>query len=250
MVAESCGRNLVPVKLCLGGQGAAVLFEDVRVPEVARTLAHAITLNAGEVCCTATRWLVHEAVWDRFLEFASQALGSMSIGYGADPETDIGPLVSIEQQDRVLGYLESAEQEGAALEFPGGKAAVSGYEDGFYLKPALLTGNPASMCARQQIHGPVAFAMRFQDEVEAIEIANRSLFGFANSVWSRDVVRAIRVAEELVARNTWINAHNIFAHGVPYGGDPSGFGGGVLGPNSLSDYQRSQTITRPVSYQH
>jgi acyl-CoA reductase-like NAD-dependent aldehyde dehydrogenase len=124
---------------------------------------------------------------------------------------------------------------------------VEGHENGFYVKPALLSGTPENVCAREEIFGPVAYVMRFKDEGEAVELVNRSSYGLANSVWSRDLDRANRVAEAMVAGNSWINGHNLFSHGIPYGGcNLSGFGGGVLGPDTLLDYLRPQSIVRPL----
>jgi len=248
LIAESCGRNLTPVKLELGGKGAAVVFEDVEVETVAQSLAEAVTLNAGQVCCTATRWLLHESIHDAFIEQAREVMASMQIGYGGDPETELGPVVSDKQRRRVLGYLERGLSEGAQSVLTGGKADVSGRPEGFYVKPALLEGAPDNVCARDEIFGPVAYIILFRNEEEAIDLVHRSAYGLANSVWSEDLERARRVGESLVAGNTWINTHNLFAYGIPYGGcNLSGCGGGVLGPDTFRDYLRSQSIARPVA---
>lgn len=248
LIAEACGKNLVPVKLELGGKGAAVVFEDVNVEAVAESLAGAVTLNAGQVCCTATRWLVHEKIRDAFVRKATATLAAMKIGYGADPETNLGPVVSEKQRARVLGYLEKGVKTGAQLLLPGGRAEVSGHAQGYYVKPALLTGDAGNVCAREEIFGPVAYLMTFNDEDKVIDLVNTSAYGLANSVWSNNLDRANRVAERLVAGNSWINAHNLFAHGMPYAGcNLSGCGGGVLGPETLSDYLRNQTIARPLA---
>jgi aldehyde dehydrogenase (NAD+) len=247
-VAEHCGRNLVPVKLELGGKGAAVLFDDVEVAVAAQALAGAITLNTGQVCCTATRWLVHERIWDTFVEAAVERLKATRIGHALAPETQMGPVVSEKQRQRVLGYLQRGAQDGAQVLLPGGSLTVPGHEGGFYVKPAILTGPPENVCARDEIFGPVAYVMRFREENQAVELVNQSAYGLANSVWSRDLERANRVAEALVAGNSWINAHNLFAHGVPYAGcNLSGVGGGVLGPDTLLDYLRPQSVVRPLA---
>jgi aldehyde dehydrogenase (NAD+) len=248
LIAESCGRNLVPVKLELGGKGAAVIFDDVNVDAVADSLAGAVTLNAGQVCCTATRWVVHEKIRDAFVKRATATMSGMKVGYGADPVTNIGPVVSEKQRSRVLGYLDKGVKNGAKLLLEGGRAAVPGHEQGFYVKPALLTGDPGNVCAREEIFGPVAYVMTFNDEDKVIDLVNTSTYGLANSVWSSNLDRANRVAEKLVAGNSWINAHNLFAHGMPYAGcNLSGCGGGVLGPETFSDYLRNQTIARPLA---
>jgi len=247
LIAEACGRNLVPVKLELGGKGAAVIFEDVNVEAAADALAGAVTLNAGQVCCTATRWLVQEKIRDRFVARATSTLAAMKIGYGADTDTAIGPVVSEKQRARVLGYLDKGVKTGAKLLLEGGRAQVKGHEQGYYVKPALLAGDANNVCAREEIFGPVAYMVTFNDEDQAVDLVNRSAYGLANSVWSANLDRANRVAERLVAGNSWINAHNLFAHGIPYGGcNLSGCGGGVLGPETLSDYLRSQSVVRAL----
>jgi acyl-CoA reductase-like NAD-dependent aldehyde dehydrogenase len=247
LIAEACGRNLVPVKLELGGKGAAVLFQDVDIDSAAQSLAGAITLNSGQVCCTATRWIVHESIRDQFVDAAKTALVGTKIGHGLNPDTQMGPVISEKQRRRVVTYLERGEREGADVLLRGGATVMPGCEDGYYVTPALLGGSKDNVCATDEIFGPVAYVMPFSDEDEAVDLVNRSHYGLANSVWSADLERANRVAEAMVAGNSWINAHNIFAHGIPYAGcNLSGMGGGVLGPDTLFDYLRPQSIVRPL----
>jgi aldehyde dehydrogenase (NAD+) len=247
LVAESCGRNLVPVKLELGGKGAAVVFDDVEIEATAAALSGAITLNTGQVCCTASRWIVHEEIYDRFVDAVLSQFKQIRIGYWDDPNTQMGPLVSAKQRSRVLGYLDKGRNEGAELLLEGGPAEVPGKKGGFYVKPALLAGKPGNVACREEIFGPVPYLLKFRDEDEAISLVNATRYGLANSVWTADLQRANRVAESMVAGNSWINAHNVFPHGVPYGGvNMSGLGGGVLAPSTLFDYLRHQSVVRPL----
>lgn len=246
-VAAACGENLVPVKLELGGKGAAVVFDDVDVNDTVGKLVDAVTFNTGQVCCTATRWLLHERIYDTFIAAAAEKMQHIRIGHGLAGDTMMGPAVSEKQRQRILGYLDRGTKQGAQAVLAGGKAEVPGYPGGFYVKPALLAGNPDNICAREEIFGPVAYLMKFRDESEAVELVNRSPYGLANSVWSNQLDRARRVAEALVAGNGWINGHNLFPHGVPYAGcNLSGMGGGVLGPDTLFDYLRPQSIVRAM----
>lgn len=247
MIASACGANLIPVKLELGGKGAAVVFEDVEARQVAKALVGAVTLNAGQVCCTATRWMIHEKIWDEFIATAIEEMKSLTIGHGSETATQLGPVVSSKQKARVLGYLDKGQSQGAQVLLPGGEAKVRHYDEGYYVKPALLSGSPDNLCAREEIFGPVAYALRFRTEEEAVNLVNLSRYGLANSVWTQNLKRADRVAEKMVAGNSWVNAHNIFAHGIPYAGcNLSGCGGGVLGPETLTDYLRPQSIVRPL----
>ena len=246
LIGEASGRNLIPCKLELGGKGAAVVFDDVDPQATAKALAAAITLNTGQVCCTATRWVVHKKVLNNVVEAAVQALKGVQIGHGLQSTTTMGPVVSEKQQQRVLSYLDRGEREGAEVLLRGGTHQVVGHEQGYYVKPSLLTGDAENVCARDEIFGPVAFIIPFEDEAVAVDLVNSSSYGLANSVWSQDLSRANRVAEALVAGNSWINAHNLFPHGVPYAGcNLSGMGGGVLGPETLLDYLRAQSVVRP-----
>lgn len=246
LVAAACGKNLVPVKLELGGKGAAVVFDDVDLGRTANKLVQAITFHTGQVCCDATRWLIHRPIYDQFVAECADRLRRVVVGYQLDPASQMGPVVSQKQRERVLGYLARGQSEGAEVVLEGGPADVPGRQ-GFYVKPALLAGSLDNVAAREEIFGPVAYLTPFRDEEEAVRLVNQTDYGLANSVWSKDLDRAYRVAEAMVAGNSWINAHNLFPHGVPYAGvKKSGLGGGVLSAETFFDYWRSVSVVRPL----
>ena len=248
-IATACAQNIVSAKLELGGKGAAVVFEDMRdsIPAVAEALCGAITTHAGQICCTATRWVIHRDLWDEFVAKAKSILEGLVIGHGSNPATKLGPVISQRQRARVLGYVEKGLAEGAKPLVAGGPATVSGYPDGYYVKPALLTGSTDNTCCREEIFGPVAFLIPFSDEAEAIRIVNDTTYGLANSVWTKDEARAARMAAAMEAGSSWINGHNLPSLGVPYGGwNGSGCGGGVCSSETLMDYFRTKAVTRKL----
>lgn len=244
LVAESCGRNLVPIKCELGGKGAAVVFDDVDIQETAAKLVGAITYHSGQVCCDATRWLIHSDIYDKFVGECVDRMKSVNIGYQLDGSSQMGPLVSSTQRDRVLGYLEKGVAGGAELVLEGGRADIG---NGYFVKPALLAGSLDNVAAREEIFGPVAYLAPFKSEEEGIRLANDTDYGLGNSVWSQDLTRCARVAEAFESGNGWINAHNVVVHGVPYAGiGKSGMGGGVVSPETLNDYLRPISVVRPL----
>jgi acyl-CoA reductase-like NAD-dependent aldehyde dehydrogenase len=247
MVAEKCGARPIPCKLELGGKGAAVVFDDCDQEKAAKELAGAITFNTGQVCCTATRWFVHENIYESFKEKVIHNLQNLKIGPGMSDGVEMGPLVSKLQQERVLDYYQKGEADGANILLAGGKVTDGGKEGGFFVSPCLMEGDTNNICFREEVFGPTAYLIKFTDEDEVIEQVNSLQYGLANSVWSSNEERCQQVAERMVSGNSWINAHNVFAYGLPYAGvNLSGVGGGVNSADTFYDYLRDLTIAKPL----
>jgi acyl-CoA reductase-like NAD-dependent aldehyde dehydrogenase len=245
-VASACAANLVPVKLELGGKGAAIVFDDVDIYQAATDLCNIISFHAGQVCCTASRWFVQRRILSDFLAAGKARMGSISVGHGFDPGTEMGAVINAKQRDRILSYINQGVAEGAELLVGGGSCSVSRWPEGFYVQPTLLVGRPDNIVSREEVFGPVAYITPFETEDEAIALVNDTPYGLANSVWSKDPKRCDRVAELMVSGNSWINAHNIFPLGVPYAGiKQSGIGSGVNGQDTILDYLRHLSIAGP-----
>jgi acyl-CoA reductase-like NAD-dependent aldehyde dehydrogenase len=246
-IATVAAENFVPTKLELGGKGAALVFDDVDLQATAAALVDAITLNAGQVCCTATRWIMHEKVFHGVAEDAERLLRGITVGPGEDERSDMGPVISRAARNRVLALLQAGLNGGARFLAPSGAVEVAGAEGGYYVAPGLMTGPENNVCARREIFGPIAYLMPFRTEDEGIRLANATRYGLANSVWSADLERAHRVARRLRSGTTWINSHNVFSYGLRYGGiKHSGWGGGVNSADTYRDYQHVVTIARAV----
>lgn len=244
-VAKLCAENMVPVKLELGGKGAAVVFDDVNVEDAATGLAIAITAHTGQVCCDATRWIIHEKIMDDFIARVSAKLEAVRVGHGFDAGTQMGPVVNGRQKERILDYIARGLAEGATAAVAGGPVAVPGREGGYYVRPALLVGTLDNVAAREEIFGPVAFAATFRTEEEAVDMVNDTHYGLANSVWSADLARCNRMAAKMESGNSWINGHNMGAPGLPYAGiNYSGMGGGTGAPETMYDYMRTLSVLR------
>ena len=210
LVAEAAGRNLIPVKCELGGKGAAVVFNDVDIPETAQALVNAITFHTGQVCCDATRWLVQRDIYDDFVGECVKRMKSVQIGYQFDDGAQMGPVVNAKQQARVLGYLQKGVADGADLVLEGGAGTVAG-RNGFYVKPALLAGSLNNVAAREEIFGPVAFLAPFASEEEGVRLANDTEYGLGNSVWSKDLQRCARVDR----KSTRLNSSHVALSRMP-----------------------------------
>ena len=247
-IGATCGGNLIPCKLELGGKGAAVVFEDADLDLAAEQLSAAITFNTGQVCCTATRWIIQESVVDAFTEKVTALLKSVKIGHGLEEATGMGPMASEKQRQTVVDYLERGEAEGAVSILKGECLQPKGCEKGYFMSPSLLTGSMDNICFKEELFGPSAYLTTFTNEADAMAQVHSIDYGLANSVFTQDLERANRVADNMACGNNWINAHNVFAYGLPYGGvNLSGLGGGVNSPETYYDYLRPQTVARPLS---
>ncbi|MDX1562599.1 MAG: aldehyde dehydrogenase family protein, partial [Gammaproteobacteria bacterium] len=207
--------TLKRVSLELGGKSPVIVLPDFDVKAAVGGAANAIFFNAGQVCAAGSRLYVHSKIYDQVVEGVAAAAAKIRLGPGLDPETEMGPLVSREQQDRVLSYIESGKQEGAQI-VAGGDAPSTG---GFYVRPTVLaTTRNDIRVVQEEIFGPVVVAQRFDDLDEIANVANSTNYGLSASIWSNDLRAVNRLVPKIKAGTIWVNCHGFVDPNMPFGG--------------------------------
>jgi acyl-CoA reductase-like NAD-dependent aldehyde dehydrogenase len=241
-IAAAAAQSFALTTLELGGKGAVIVFDDIDLERAVNGAAFAAFIAAGQTCVCGARILVQRSVYDRFLARFRSKVESIRVGDPADPRTQLGPVISARSRDRILGMLERAQRDGARLLAGGGRAATAG--DGYYLQAtALYDVDPGSEIAQHEVFGPVTVVLPFDDEGDAVRIANATEFGLAASVWTVDVARAHRVASKLVFGMVWINDHHRLDPASPWGGFKNSGVGRETGIESFDQFTEPRVVT-------
>jgi phenylacetaldehyde dehydrogenase len=214
-INKSATDTLKRVSLELGGKSPVIVLPDADVDNVIRGAAGAIFFNAGQVCAAGSRLYVHRKIFDRVVDGVGGAAEKIRLGPGLDPDTQMGPLVSREQQERVLDYIQSGRSDGAAMVAGGDPLAHPGY----FVKPTVMANVKQSMrVVQEEIFGPVLVAERFDDLDQVAALANDTQYGLSASIWSNDLTAVQRLIPKIRAGTVWVNTHGPVDANMPFGG--------------------------------
>jgi aldehyde dehydrogenase (NAD+) len=225
-IVRASAGNLKRVSLELGGKSPDIVFADADLAETVPGAAMAVFSNSGQICSAGTRLFVERRVYDEFIERVGEFARGLKVGNGLDPATQLGPLVSEQQLERVTGYLQTGKEEGARAVVGGERLTEGEFERGYFVPPTVFADVRDEMAiARDEIFGPVISAIPFNDIDEVVKRANATPFGLGSGVWTRDVSKAHRLARAVRAGSVWVNCYQAMDPAVPFGGyKMSGYG--------------------------
>lgn len=233
-IMAKCAERVKRLTLELGGKSPNIVFADADIEAAAAAAPMAFLDNTGQDCCARTRILVQRSAYDRFLELVAPAVEAVRVGDPADEKTQMGPLISRTQLERVSGYVtdDLTTIRGTAPEGPG-----------FWYPPTLVTGVAATApVAVEEVFGPVAVVLPFEDEEDAVRLANATDYGLSGSLWTRDIGRALRVSRAVAAGNLSVNSHSSVRYWTPFGGYKQSGLGRELGPDALTAFTETKNV--------
>ncbi|SFG55428.1 aldehyde dehydrogenase (acceptor) [Novosphingobium sp. CF614] len=239
LINRNATATMKRVTLELGGKSPVVVMPDVDVASVAAGAAGAIFFNSGQVCIAGSRLFAHKSIFDEVIEGVAQASAFWAPRPSLDPAGHTGPLVSREQFDRVMGYIEAGKRDGASVAVGGDAPAA----DGYYVNPTVLVDvNPQMSVVREEIFGPVVVAQRFEDLDEVASMANDTCFGLGAGVWTRDLATMHKLAARIKAGTVWGNCHAMIDTALPFGGYKQSGSGREQGRQGINAYLETKSV--------
>jgi len=239
LIARAATGNLKKVSLELGGKSPTIVLSDADMKQAVPGAANAIFFNSGQVCVAGSRLYVEKNAFDAVVEGVANVAENIRVGPGLDPKTQMGPMVSAEQQDRVCSMIESGLEEGAEVVTGGQRIGNEGY----FVQPTIMVNTTPDMrVVREEIFGPVVTAMPVDDLSEIAAIANDTPYGLAASIWTTNLSNAHKLAAQIDAGLVWINAHGLIDNAMPFGGFKQSGWGRELGKEGLEMYTELKTV--------
>ena len=244
LIVGAAAGNLKKVSLELGGKSPNIVLKDADIETAVQGAASAIFFNHGQCCCAGSRLYVESSIFDKVVDGVADQARKIKLGSGLDPATEMGPLVSTEQLNRVCGYLEAGLAEGA-------KPVVGGHKlpgQGYFVEPTVLVNTNEKMkVVQEEIFGPVVTALPFREVDEVLPRANDSVYGLAAGIWTTDISKAHSLASKLRAGTVWINCYNIFDAALPFGGYKQSGWGREMGHDVLEMYTEVKAICARIN---
>ncbi len=245
-IGKIAAEKLKPCTLELGGKSAAIILEDADVDSTLPMLLFSGLMNTGQACVGQTRILAPRSRYDEIVEKIGNAVAAMPVGRPDDPAAALGPLISEKQRDRVEGYIKKGVEEGARIVTGGGRP--EGLDSGWFVQPTVFADVDNSMTiAQEEIFGPVLVVIPYEDEADAVRIANDSVYGLAGSVYTTDNAKALEIASQIRTGTYGINMY-AFDPGAPFGGYKNSGVGRECGPEGIAGYTESKSVLLPFGY--
>src|SRR5579863_6132509 len=252
LIMQYASENIIPVTLELGGKSPNVFFADVMAQDddffdKALEGFAMFALNQGEVCTCPSRVLIQKSIYDKFMERAIARVKKIKQGHPLDPETMIGAQASNDQMEKILSYIDIGKKEGAKVLTGGERNKLEGeLSEGYYIKPTILEGNNKMRVFQEEIFGPVVAVTTFEDDEEALRLANDTLYGLGSGVWTRDINRAYRFGRGIQAGRVWTNCYHLYPAHAAFGGYKQSGIGRETHKMMLEHYQQTKNLL--VSY--
>lgn len=235
-IMEGAGRNLQRLSLELGGKSANIVLDDADLSIAVDGALYAFLYHSGQACDSGTRLFVEEKIYPAFKEALVKRIADVKVGIPTDAGTGFGPVINKKQADSIMNYIETSKKEGAKLLYGGEKLSGGEFDKGFYIKPTLFEVTPDHTIFNEEIFGPVLGITPVKNEEEAIKLANKSVYGLAGAVWSKNLDRAKNVARRLETGTVWINEYHLLNPGMPFGGYKQSGLGREMGEEGLKAY--------------
>lgn len=235
-IMEAAGPRLQNLSLELGGKSANIVLDDADLSIAVDGALYAFLYHSGQACDSGTRLFVEEKIYPVFKDALVKRVADVKVGSPNDPNTGYGPVINKKQFDTIMNYIETTKKEGGKLLFGGARQTGEGLDKGYFIQPTLFEVTPDQTIFNEEIFGPVLAITPVKNEAEAIKLANKSIYGLAGAVWSKNQERAMKVARQLETGTVWINEYHLLNPGMPFGGYKQSGLGREMGEEGLKAY--------------